>query len=277
MSFNETMNFEQGYQQLLSEELKDQLPPIPNPSRLLLSNIRMAHSVFQPRGFEDASSSEEHVRVLQKAIKNEPTQELDPILIWWSGEYWRVIDGHHRLLAYRRFIAESGTRDIYIPVREFSGTLNEALFASIAANSKDKLAMNSDDKLNRGWVLTITQPEISKKEVSSICKIGTATVARMRRCLKEIKHEYPECWYSFSLEMTWKDASELGRPARTIDEEWEDKLAREWSKRLAKTFGKKLSSQSAVTARAIEYYSSQLASDLAKAYRYLDNEPEGYF
>lgn len=32
---------------------------------------------------------------------NEGDGKLDPLLVWWSGERWVVMDGHHRLAAYR--------------------------------------------------------------------------------------------------------------------------------------------------------------------------------
>lgn len=276
MSFNETISFETGYRALLKEAESGSTQPHPNPTSLPLDEIKMAHSVFQPRGFDDVAASEEHIRSLVTAIQNEPSGKLDPILIWWSGKYWRVIDGHHRVLAYNR--PRNNAQPVkMIPVKVFIGTLNEALLASIDSNSKDKLAMHHDDKLNRAWILTIVHPDISKSEVSKICKVGTATVARMRKCLQRFKDQDPDGWYSECLSMSWKEAMNHDRPVRKIDEDWEDKLARDWSKRLAKTFGKKLSNQSSVAAKAIEHYSAKLACDLGSAFRHHVDGSEDYF
>ncbi len=101
MSYQKTVSFEVGYKQL-QEELANGTPTTNKPTILKLKSIRMAHSVFQPRGFDDTASSEEHVRALLNAAIHESGNTLDPIVIWWSGKCWRVVDGHHRVLAYAR-------------------------------------------------------------------------------------------------------------------------------------------------------------------------------
>ena len=96
--------FEEGLLKLIKETQANKRPPQDDPKRIHLEKIRMAHSVFQPRQFLEGSvgHSEEHIQKLVEAIFNEPSHTLDTITVWWSGEKWRVIDGAHRLITYRR-------------------------------------------------------------------------------------------------------------------------------------------------------------------------------
>ncbi len=92
-----TGSFNQGLDELVREVEMNNLPPENNPEALHLESIRMAHSVFQPRQFEEGtmSASGSHIQNLVEAIFNEPSHTLDPITVWWSGNTWRVIDGAH--------------------------------------------------------------------------------------------------------------------------------------------------------------------------------------
>ena len=47
------------------------------------------------------------------------------MLVWWSGKCWRVIDGHHRFLAYKQAAGDSKhPLDIdAVPVEVFEGDL----------------------------------------------------------------------------------------------------------------------------------------------------------
>lgn len=270
MSYLETMTFDQGFTEL-SSELADGSEMLKRPSSLHLKQIRMAHSVFQPRGFDDVASSENHIENLVKAIQGEASHKLDPVLIWWSGKHWRIIDGHHRILAYKRYF-EKKKIDEPIPVSVFEGSLIEAIIESTRANSKDKLCMSQDDKLNRAWTLTVIGSNYSKATISKSCKIGSATVGRMRKRLSELKSLIGEDWYSACLSMTWREATTFNQSERVIDDNWEARLAKEWARRLAKAFGKKLAAQPKIAGQAIHLYSEQLAEDLASAFFYLLSE-----
>lgn len=272
MSYLKTMPFSEGLQEL-SGELNSGCLPTETPRSLHLNQIRMAHSVFQPRQFDDLASSETHIECLVKAINDEPSHTLDPVLVWWSGKYWRVIDGHHRILAYKRYF-EKIKHDSCIPVSVFEGSLLEAVMESTRTNSKNKLCMSQDDKLNRSWQLTIIGGQLSKSMIAKSCKVGTATVGRMRKKLKELKPIFGAEWHAECLAMTWKEATIYGRVQRIIDDDWEVKLAKQWSRRLAKAFGKKLASQPSVAGKAIQFYSEQLAQDLAITFYYLLSEED---
>lgn len=273
MSDNETVSFEEGYRRLEAELAGDTPAPKEHPTESKLSEIRLAHSVFQPRGFEDTASSEEHVRTLMEAALSESGNQLDPVTVWWSGSCWRVIDGHHRFKAYQRLKREKRVTPM-IPVDVFEGTLMEAVIESTKLNSKDKLPMSRDDKVNRAWRMVIIGGDFSKKIISDACKVGIATVGRMRKQLNVIREAEPDEWSEVVSEMTWKEAQRYGQAERVIDDEWHERLAREWSRRLGKTFGKKPTSQPEIMWRALELYSPQMVEAIQEHLRpvYFEND-----
>lgn len=147
----------QGLKMLIQESEQNKKPSEEDPKSIHMDSIHMAHSVFQPRQFQDGTkaTSEDHTQGLIEAIMTEPTHQLDPIVVWWSGLNWRVIDGAHRLMAYRHVNKKRFLKNPMIPVVIFKGDLYKAIDESIRLNSKDKLPMSKDDKINGACRLTV--------------------------------------------------------------------------------------------------------------------------
>lgn len=269
MSEKQTVSFEQGLSMLKVEQELNPKSPQENPKVILLKHIRTAHSVFQPRQFEDGlmASSEEHVRGLLEAIHNESNHLLDPITVWWSGKSWYVIDGHHRLLAYSRYEAQGKHSPVRVPVVIFRGSVYEAIAESIRLNSRDKLPMSKSDKSNRAWKLVVLE-KTSKQIISRICGIGTSTVGRMRNVLTQYKTDYPTNHQTIALSKSWEEAYRSNLGERVIDDTWIRRQAQEWAKRLGRAFGKKASAQPNIFAMAIEIYSEKLKEELLEEWRY---------
>lgn len=262
------MTFEQGLKKLTQETELNKKPPEETPQAILLDSIRMAHSVFQPRQFIEGTKaySVEHTNSLVEAIFNEPTHHLDPIVVWWSGKYWTVIDGAHRLMAYRHVKMMGRLKNPMIPVAVFKGNLYQAIEESTKLNSKDKLQMSKSDKANSAWRMTVLEKH-SKNQIHRACKVGTTTVSRMREVLALIKEANPEDYQEIALGFKWEEAQKYGKEEIVRDDSWEEKQALEWSNRLAKAYGTKASTQPAIFARAIELYSSRLPKDLLRYWR----------
>lgn len=259
------MTFEQGLKKLIQETQENKKPPEESPQAIHLDSIHMAHSVFQPRQFIEGTKaySEEHTHSLVEAIFNEPTHHLDPIVVWWSGLDWKVIDGAHRLMAYRRVNKKGKLKNPMIPVVVFKGDLYEAIEESAKLNSKDKLQMSKSDKANSAWRMTVLEKH-SKNQIHKACKVGTTTVSRMREVLALIKVDHPEDYQEVALDLKWEDAQKYGKEEIVRDDSWEEKQALEWSNRMAKAFGTKASTQPAIFARAIELYSSRFPKELLR-------------
>ena len=91
--------------------------------------------------------NDRHVADLRRALRN--GGELDPVLVFAAGRWFYLIDGHHRLQAYRR----EDKRDI--PVEAFEGTPEEAVLAARKANSRAKLSMTNLERQNAAWQLVL--------------------------------------------------------------------------------------------------------------------------
>lgn len=262
------IEFQQGLDWLIEEGKENKKPPEDDPKFIHLDSIHTAHSVFQPRQFTEGTKaySEEHTQSLVEAIFNEPTHQLDPIVVWWSGLNWKVIDGAHRLMAYRRVNKKGKLKNLQIPVVIFKGDLYKAIEESTKLNSKDKLQMSKSDKANVAWKLTALEKH-SKKQIHRACKVGTTTVSRMREVLALIKEAHPNDYSRIALDYSWEEAQKFGKEERVRDDSWEEKQALEWSNRLAKAYGIKASNQPAIFARAIELYSQRLPKELLRNWR----------
>jgi len=271
MSWNDKIPYSDGYERLVREGAAGKRPRVENPDRLPLNEIAMAHSVLQPRTFSgNMSESAAHVANLAAAIRNNPAHKLDPIVIWWSGEHWRCLDGHHRLLAYQQ-VRDDVKRQIVlgpVPVAVFTGTLDAAIAEATNLNSKDKLNMTVTDKLDRAWKLVAlnSKNKLTKPEIAAIAKVSERTVGNMRKAHTELLTRmeaedaggFGKGAFDQLLNLGWADVKKRTIVEKDRDEEWAEKMAREWARRLAKTFGIKLARNPEIAARALALYSDKL-------------------
>ena len=119
---------------------------------LPLSAIEQRMELFQPRAME-----EQHLQDLRRAIKSQGS--LEPLTVKRFGNLVVLIDGHHRLEAYKLEKYENE-----VPVRFFTGTLDDAILESGRANSQAKLVMSVQEKQNRAWQLILLDQH-SKKQI----------------------------------------------------------------------------------------------------------------
>lgn len=285
MVHNEEITFEEAWQRLVSELENAKPPPLdPFATMAPIKLITTASAVFQPRGFDvlETASSEEHVQNLMTAIQNSPEHMLDPITIWWSGSYYRVLDGHHRTLAYQR-VNKAYKKDkkkkviTAIPVNVFAGTLNDAYRKSGELNARDKLPMTKDDKLNMAWRMVIKGMG-SKRAIHKSTTISEGTISSMRVRLKKLQEHFKSNWEGACLAMTWKQALSLNKEEKDHGEEWQHKQAEVWAKRLGEAFGKKFAQQPDIAAMALALYSDKLPESLMELWGdRLDNDIDPEF
>ncbi|WP_378596969.1 ParB/RepB/Spo0J family partition protein [Nitratireductor kimnyeongensis] len=158
-------------------------------------------SVFQPRMLQGRLAEDEcHIEELQAAIGHgEEPRMLDPITVWWGGDIYYVVDGHHRLTAYDR---QKVTTDI--PVEVFEGTLDQAMAHSAALNSKNRLPMRLEDKLNYAWRLVLVS-SLSKRQIVDSCGVANGTVGEMRSVKAKLLED-PATTVEDLQSLSWKDA-----------------------------------------------------------------------
>src|SRR5262249_43318560 len=98
---------------------------------------------------------------------------LDPVLVTTIGGKLYVIDGHHRVDAYHTVKWNRPE-----PVEHFEGTLKEARVEAFKRNSKNKLSMTRDDKLEGAWRL-VKEGEETQTQIADITTVSVRTIAMM--------------------------------------------------------------------------------------------------
>lgn len=165
---------------ILVKSLEQQPFAHDQPKEVEPNKIKRMVSLFQPRELIGRLlEDEQHLNALERAVGKPPNHRmLDPMLVWWCGEGWMVLDGHHRLEAYKRAGVKAP-----VPVEIFEGSIEDALLESAARNSKDKMPMRQADKVNRAWrMVCITTKSI--KQIADACQVGTTTISNMRKVKK---------------------------------------------------------------------------------------------
>ncbi|WP_181183520.1 MULTISPECIES: ParB/RepB/Spo0J family partition protein [unclassified Mesorhizobium] len=171
-----------------------------DPEVLSLKELQTIESIFQPRNLDYRDGEHEaHIDTLAKAIgKPEKPRHLEPITVWWGGAGWFILDGHHRRLAYKRAGVVGN-----IPVRVFRGSIEEAFSKSVSLNSKNKMPMSLQDKMNAAWRLT-ARTDYSKSHIALECAVADGSVANMRRVKRALLGKGMTS--DRLLEMNWTEA-----------------------------------------------------------------------
>lgn len=244
-------------------------------SEIDISRIRSCPAVFQPRGGQD--EDDYHVRELTRALKaGGAAAKLDAILVMGIGRDVYCVDGHHRLAAYREAKVTGP-----IPVEWFGGTLDDAVSEAIKRNSRDKLPMSRNDKLEAAWRLVVLGAN-SKAEIVRATTVADGTVANMRRIAKAIREhtEKADDFHTSGMktpeEMTWNEARMFGKEAKEYDKEWVEREAEARAEKLRQVFGAKLRTQKEVTARTLEIYSPSLVRFLAEHWNVTDENEDAW-
>lgn len=171
------------------ERIAAGMPAPEAPTALTYSDIEVIPELFQQRRIHP-DESKEHMQTLARAIKRGPRgarqESLTPITIYWVGDAWACVDGHHRLMAYHW--VEHPTP---VPVTALVGvSLDEAIRASLGDNSKDKKELSKRCKTEAAWRFTLAGG-MSKADISALADVDESTVAAMRKTRREFQEENP--------------------------------------------------------------------------------------
>jgi hypothetical protein len=148
------------------------------------NSIRVAEKVFQWRTPQyNMIPSDDHIFDMAQATQR--TGALEPILVFPVADKYYVMDGHHRLAAYRTAEWKGD-----IPAMVFAGSLDEAVREALRRNNKNKLPMTTKDRSEAAWRLTKAYkpgewPD-SIRETMDLCMVGKGTVNRMRAAWTEL-------------------------------------------------------------------------------------------
>jgi hypothetical protein len=179
---------------LLAQAVANGKPQPEKPTALPINKLKLARGVFQPREIDkDIRAGEQVINALMRTIRTKKDHQLDPITVWWGGNDWFVVDGHHRLEAYRRLSKGKKPIKVKINVEVLEGTLIQAIAFANEANSIDKRAMSTTEKNNGAWRLVVLsemetqagRKGMSKAEIHRATVTSERTIASMRQKLKE--------------------------------------------------------------------------------------------
>lgn len=231
-------NRSRSRQRLKAEHEARKPPPEVNPETLPLTAITSEPGAFQMR--DGQAIVQEWVGDLLKLLRG-GVKRLDPILVWWTGARWVVLDGHHRLEAYRR---HSEGKDNYPPVTVTVSRAvdpDRAILEANRENGKVKLNTTPRERSNQAWWLTVESIG-SKAAVARASGVNVSTVSRMRKALEilEGKGWSPENLINAGWE--YASAASKEQPDVILDEDYEPDAriwlqGREMAERLGKTFG----------------------------------------
>jgi ParB-like nuclease domain len=187
-----------------------------------------ADGVFQQRRYEDNSiRSAAHIATLAKVL-TATGEPLRPIPVFWAGDRFFAVDGHHRLAAY-----EAVNWKDPIPVEVFEGSLEQARRAAIQHNIEDKLPLTKSDKFNVAWRL-IKEHDInhlSKADITRLTTVATGTITAMRAKWQAIKDAGDERL----LAMDWEHARRWqpgGDGRDDHDDGWREQMIEQLKSRL---------------------------------------------
>lgn len=192
-------------------------------STLPLDSLEILPELYQSRtNYEDSNGVVDtyHVAQLVAALKASRGNELDPIKVLKVGPRNIVVDGHHRLKAYR----DAGRQGI--PVEWAVGSPQQALLAAGAENKKARLQMTALERSERAWTL-VTTGLFTKRQEMEGSGVAEGTISAMRRKLKELQEAGEE------IPDTWREANKN----KKLDPDWMEKKTQEWAKGITKAFG----------------------------------------
>lgn len=173
------------------------------PASLPLSSLRTQPYKFQ---FREQETIEAHVQDLVAALKVGDT--LDPMTVWQrTDDDYVVVDGHHRLEAYRRFDFSED-----VPVTLHQCPEADAILLALAENTKTKLPMTKTERENAAWRIVCSDHGLSKAQTVKATGISDGTVSKMRRTLKLLQDEdlqVPDTWWQAMREVKKLDGSEV--------------------------------------------------------------------
>lgn len=164
-------------------------------ARVNINKIATDYERFQPRSRKVLNS---HVGALYEVL--ERGRELDPIAVWQDseGSLW-VVDGHHRLAAYKlylqakpvrkRKVAKAGKIDVVV----LRGPLDRVRLQASTENSKNRLNLTREEKSQAAWDIIRDSASVTLAEVSATGLVSSRTAQTMRNVLNWFKEDEEVC------------------------------------------------------------------------------------
>ncbi|PLK70909.1 hypothetical protein C0V73_09785 [Rhizobium sp. TH135] len=214
------------------------------PDRINPNDLLHIEALFQARGAGEIDNR--HVESLHYTLTT--GDDLRPISVWRCGGSIILLDGHHRVKAYKLYRRRTG-KPVTIPVSWFEGTPQDALAFATGSHLDIKLPLTSAQRSNHAWML-VCLGIYSKQQESKLTGLPTSTIGNMRKVRKELlkaDQTLPSAWnaaLSLAKGRTWK-----------MDLDWEDVVeqkAKEYADRIQRAVGPQFFKNTEIMAATIE-------------------------
>lgn len=224
------------------------------PESLILAEIHPAPQVFQWRMENDSLLADGyHIKELARAL-NAQSEPLEPILVTPIGARFFLVDGYHRLEAYRLAGWEKP-----IPVSISERCVEDARIEALTRNNQDKLPMSLESKLEAAWKLHVPRRTssgsflYSKSTIRKLTTVSDGMIGKMRRAIVRDGIEPSENTWRQAKGLKWQDENQ-----EFDADEWKELKSREIADKLMSSIKTNLTGNPDIFARAIEMISPQL-------------------
>lgn len=224
------------------------------PNALPHASIKSMPEVFYTRGKD---WSEYHVGLHCKTLQ--AGFELEPVLVIEIADATILVDGHHRLEAYKR-VKDAPP----MPVRYFPGTPSEALLEAVRCNAQASIQMDNSQRQTCAWRLVLTRL-YSKRDIVRASGVSQGQVGNMRVAARELGEAALDKPTWFEAQKAWKGKS---RPEMTDDQRqlWVQQQAERGAEGMRQKFGMWLAKRPEIAAQALALY---FGRNLPEVYREL--------
>jgi hypothetical protein len=224
------------------------------PNALPHADIKTMPEVFYTRGTD---WSEYHVGLHCKTLQ--AGFEFQPLLVIRVADETILVDGHHRLEAYRRV-----KNSPVVPVRYFPGTPSEALLEAVRRNAQSSIQMDGPQRHTCAWRLVLTRL-YSKRDIVRASGVSHSQVGNMRVAALELGEAAVDMPTWSQAQKAWKgkSRSELTDSEREL---WVLQQGERGAEGLRKQFGMWLAKKPEIAAQALAIY---FGRNLPEVYREL--------
>ncbi|MCE1237093.1 MAG: ParB/RepB/Spo0J family partition protein [Hyphomicrobiales bacterium] len=227
---------------------RETLPTLPK--ALHHSRLKIVPALFQPRIEKE---DRDHVAELHSALIE--SGKLDAVKVFPIGDDVYLIDGHHRVAAYRE-AEEARESDGMIPVSYLtSRILDDAIAYAAKENAKARKRLERWELSAWTWEIVKSETRLSKACIAKLTGTSEATIGRMRpifRRIKEATATDPRSTIGWE-RWSWPSAMKWDKDhiPPTMDDDAETKALQRLYAKFSKAFGPLISKSPERIFRAI--------------------------
>ncbi|OAN84403.1 hypothetical protein A8B78_07045 [Jannaschia sp. EhC01] len=151
------------------------------------ASLRLSHIATRPDDFQFPTLQLDPYHVEQLLAAYQGGADFGRIDVWKDpeGSGYIVLDGHHRLVVYRR---ARHTPSVKVTIH--AGPYHRVRLVALTENTIARLPMTQKERSNAAWALVAGQTvdgdpkRYSKRELAALCKVAPRTIATMRETAK---------------------------------------------------------------------------------------------